>query len=541
MHKDESVSQECAMSNETNPEIISVKGGFFHHYPSLIYCGLMCLGGFQLGLDLGSIAGMQAMPGFLQVFGFPDKTSPLGFGINPAVQQLINSLMSLGAFLSCLSAGPLGKYVSRKWSLLLAVVLNHLGVILMMAAENTGTLYAGRLIVGLANGLLDVIPQLYIHESAPAPQRGSLLGCFNVCVGVGLLVGSIVDNSTTKLISKDAYIIPLGLFFIVPTIMVVGLPFMPETPRWLVEHNKTDKARKSLARLRNKGTSPELVEAELSEIITAYETEKAMVQGVALVSLFKKTNLRRTLISFALLVSLGGAGSLFFLIFGTYFFAIAGQTHAFEESVGMTAAGLGATLISMWLITRIGRRTILLLGFAMQAICMLIIATVYQYKSTSSAGGKAMVTFVIVFTFFYNMCVAPYLYLSAGEIPTQRLRGYTLGIAIGIGFFFNWLCSYTAPYFLNPLELNWGGKYGYIWFGSNVVIFIFIFFCVPETKDRTLEEIDEMFEAKLPARKFKGYVCINANNARLNGMHHAQELEHKAAAGSATLHVESAV
>jgi len=389
------------------------------------------------------------------IFGFPSKTSALGWGIDPTVQQLISSLMSLGSFVAAFAVGPLGKYLSRRHSLWLGCALNHLGVILMIVAKDVSTLYAGRFIVGLANGLLDVIPQLYIHESAPAGQRGSLLGAFNAMVGLGLLVGSIVDNYTSTILGQDAYRIPLGLFFIIPTLLAVALFFMPETPRWLIEHNKLEQAHRALIKLRHKDTSQQLIEAEFTEIKQSYETEKAMAEGAAVLDLFRTTNLRRTLISFGLLSALGGAGSLFFLIFGTYFFAIAGQTQAFQESVGMTAAGLFATLLSMWLITKIGRRTILLLGFAMQAICMLVIAVVYQYDSTSMAGGKALVAFTIIYLFFYNLCVTPYLYLSAGEIPTQRLRGYTLGTAIGIGFFWNWLCSYTAPFFLNPLELNW--------------------------------------------------------------------------------------
>lgn len=177
---------------------------------------------------------MQAMPGFLMVFGFPDKTATFGYGIDPTVQTLINSLMSVGAFVGCLLVGPMGKFMNRKWSLVLAIIFNHIGVILMIAAKGFGALYAGRLIVGFANGLFDVIPQLYIHECAPAPQRGSLLGMFNIMVGVGLLIGSIVDNYTATIMSPQAYRIPLGIFFIMPSLLALALPFMPETPRWLV-------------------------------------------------------------------------------------------------------------------------------------------------------------------------------------------------------------------------------------------------------------------------------------------------------------------
>lgn len=395
------------------------------------------------------------MPGFLMVFGFPDKTAVLGWGIDPTVQQLISSLMLVGAIVSCLAIGPLGKVLNRRWMIFVGCCFNHLGVILMMVATDLATIYAGRIIIGVSVGILDVLPQLYIHECAPGAQRGSLLGAFNVLVSVGLLIGSIVDNYTSTIMSKNAYRIPLGVFFICPVLLTIALPFMPETPRWLIEHNKPEQARKALRRLRHQDTSPQLLEAELQEITVAFEKESAMTKGVAVFDLFSKTNLRRTLLSVAIMTTLTGSGAVFILVYGTYFFAIAGQTNAFAESVGMTAAGLAATLFSMWLITRIGRRTILMIGFAAQSAAMLIVATVCQYRSTSVVGGRVLVAFTIIYLFFYNMCIAPYVYLCAGEIPTQRLRGYTLGLSIGVSFLWNWVASYTAPYFLNPLELNW--------------------------------------------------------------------------------------
>ena len=230
---------------------------------------------------------------------------------------------------------------------------------------------------------------------------------------------------------------------------------MPESPRWLIEHNKPEQAKKALSKLRHKDTTPQILEAELQEIKAAFEMEQTMTQGVAILDCFRKTNLRRTLLSLALMTCLTGSGSIFILVYGAYFFAIAGQTNAFAEVVGMTAAGLAATLFSMWLVTKIGRRTILMIGFATQGASMLIVAAVCQFESTSVIGGQVLVAFAIIYLFFYNTCIAPYLYLCAGEIPTQRLRGYTLGLAIGVAFAWNWVATYTAPYFLNPLELNW--------------------------------------------------------------------------------------
>jgi len=127
----------------------------------------------------------------------------------------------------------------------------------------------------------------------------------------------------------------------------------------------------------------------------------------------------------------------------------------------------------------------------------------------------------------YNGMVATYAWLCGGEFPSQRLRSYTFGLASAIGFLGAWLTTFTAPYFINPSALNWGPKYGYIWTPSCFIAAAWVWFYLPEVKNRTFEEIDEMvrvpiqnqishklissqFLACLPARKFRGYKCIGA-------------------------------
>lgn len=102
--------------------------------------------------------------------------------------------------------------------------------------------------------------------------------------------------------------------------------------------------------------------------------------------------------------------------------------------------------------------------------------------------------------------------MIGGEYPNNQQRGYVFGIASALNFLLTWLGTFTAPFFINPAALNWNAQYGYIWFGSNVIIVVFTYFLLPETRDRTLEEIHEMFEAKLPARKFKGYQCTTVED-----------------------------
>lgn len=129
-------------------------------------------------------------------------------------------------------------------------------------------------------------------------------------------------------------------------------------------------------------------------------------------------------------------------------------------------------------------------------------------RPSQPAAAKCVVAFICIFTFFY-VAYAPYAWLLGGEYPNNHLRAHTYGVATALNFLGNWLGVFTAPYFINPSALGWNAKYGYIWFGSNAILFVFTWFFIPETRDRTLEEIHEMFQARVPARKFKGYICTN--------------------------------
>jgi len=93
--------------------------------------------------------------------------------------------------------------------------------------------------------------------------------------------------------------------------------------------------------------------------------------------------------------------------------------------------------------------------------------------------------------------VSPYAWVTGGEIPSQRLRSYTFGLSAAVGFFFAWLTQFTAPYFINPLSLNWGPRYGFIWFPSALLTAVWVYFFLPEVKGRKLEEIDEMVSSIL--------------------------------------------
>lgn len=486
--------------------------GVKDHWKAIIAMTLVSLSSFQYGLDFGIIGGLQAMVPFLKVFGQEDPSILLGWNIPSDRQQLIASLMVLGAFVSSSSAGFTAKYVGRKLSLWIACIGVFASTALMQATTNIGGLYAGRLILGLANGLLMTHSQLYIQESVPSRYRGLGISFLTYWVSFGSLIGTIVDNFTAKIASKNAYIIPLGIVYIVPGILFIGLFFIPESPRWLAAKGRFDEAEQSLHRLRPEGWS---VSQELTDMKTTLEAEARLQSGIGYVDLVRNPiDRRRTTIAILALTSQAASGAMFVISYGTYFFEMANVGNAFENSCILTGVGVAALGATAILITKFGRRRLMMIsGFISCGISQLIIAIVYTVHPNTESSGKALVGMSVLYIVAYNSMVAPYAWLSGGELSSQRLRSHTFGLATGVGFFFAWLTTFTAPYFINPDSLNWGPKYGYIWTGSCAAAGIWIFFFLPEAKDRTLEEIDEMFEAQVPARKFRKYRCTGKHAA----------------------------
>jgi MFS transporter, SP family, sugar:H+ symporter len=365
--------------------------------------------------------------------------------------------------------------------------------------------------------------QLYIQECAPPHFRGAGLVMFQFWISFGSTIGTVIDNYTATIDSRLCYQIPLALLFIVPTLLTICSPFLPDSPRWLISHGKPEASLDALRRLRGSWYHETLLAEEFQEIKESWAIEEELSKNAAFFDLFRGTDLRRTLLSIAAVCFQASSGSMFLLIYGTYFFLMSGSTQPFQDSIIVSCIGLLAVMMMAFIVRYLSRRAILMTSIFVQAITMLVIAVVYTVAPTSPAALKCLVAFVCIYIFFYGGWVGPVAWLVAGEIPSTRLRSYTLGFGAGAGFLLGWVCAFTAPYFINPLDLNWGPKYGYIWFVSNFITLIFVFFFIPETKDRTLEEIDEMFHARVGARKFKAYQCVVSEQAREHGLNRLGE------------------
>ncbi|RYP04078.1 hypothetical protein DL765_010314 [Monosporascus sp. GIB2] len=309
---------------------------------------------------------------------------------------------------------------------------------------------------------------------------------------VGSLIGTVVDNFAAKILHRGAYIIPLGMIYIAPGILAIGLFFIPESPRWLAANDQLQKAERSLRWLRPQEWS---VGEELGEMNAALNAERQLQAKVGYSELFRNPiDRRRTTVAVLAMTTQAASGAMFIIAFGTYFFEMAHVGPAFENACILTGVGVAAMLANSFIITRYGRRRRLMItGVLLCGLMQLIMAIVYTVEPGTQRSGKILVGLSVIYLFAFNGLIAPYAWVAGGEIPSQRLRSHTFGLAAAIGF--------------AGAALNWGPKYGYIWAPSCVIAALWIYFFLPEGKGRTLEEIDEMFEARVPARKFATYRC----------------------------------
>ncbi len=434
-----------------------------------IAAGIAALGGFLFGYDQVVIAGAIL---------FIKKQ----FALSSTMQEVLVSAVVFGAMIGAAVGGPLADRYGRRTVLMVIAAIFALGALSTALVSTVMWLIVGRVVVGIGVGMVSVTTPLYISEISPDNVRGRLVSFFMLGALCGVLTAYLTDYAFSAF-HEWRWMFGLGA---IPAVMLgIGMLFLPETPRWLASHALGDKARIVLMRIR--GTPN--VDGELQRIQSSLGQQKG---GWA--------ELMSPVVRPALIVGIGlgicqrGTGINMGFFYAPTIFELAGFESAAVEilaSAGVAVTMVLMCIVAMQLLDRVGRRPLLLIGVAGMVLSLGLLGLVFAVPHGGLVGGAAVGS-LMLFVGFWALGPAVASFLLISEIYPLRIRGTAMSIAT-VSLWATYLLSSLT--FLTLIDLL--GKPGTFWLYGLLGIgaWFFVYFLVPETKGRSLEEIEAYWHA----------------------------------------------
>jgi len=497
---------EGAQSAATKEHAMPLGTAIKAYYPAILWSIVLSLGVVCEGYDTILMGSLLAYPSFINQFA-NTATAAGDRQISAPWQAALVNGAYIGEILGLWLTGlAVDKYGNKK-VMFGALVMLEAFTFLSVFGMNLPTQLAGQILCGLPWGTFQTLSVVYASECLPIHLRGYLTSYVNLCWVIGQLIASGILVAFVNRVDNLGWQIPFAIQFVFPIPIFIAVIFCPESPTWLVKQGRLEDALTAVRRLRNeKVTHPAIPEAEetVALLVKTDKYEKAIEEGATYRACFTgAVNLRRTEIACLTWIAQELPGVVL-LSYATTFFVQAGlpTEQAFNMNVGLYALGFVGTILSWPLLRYFGRRQIFVSGQAIMFFILLAIGGAGCAKQ-STAVSWVTGSLLLLLTFFYDITLGPVTYAIVPEIPSSRLRtkttvlsrnGYNIAcIVVGV----------LSPYQLNPTAWNWGAKTGFFWAGFALLCFLWSFFRLPETKDRTFYEIDHLFEEKVPARKFK--------------------------------------
>jgi len=384
--------------------------------------------------------------------------------------------------------------LGRKGGLLLNNVLMLIAGVFLFASKYAGSwemLIIGRLIIGINSGLNAGIAPMYLSEISPTALRGAVGTVYQLIITMSILLSQILGM--TNVLGNDmGWPFLLGLTIIPGILQVIMLPFCPESPKYLLlDKNDDVSATSALAWLR--GTND--VQAEMDEMKQEHESIKQLPK-VTFKEMLVSPALRSPLIIAMMMMlaqQLSGINAAIF--YSTSIFSSAGlsESDAQSATLGMGAMNVAMTFVSLILIEKAGRKTLMLIGLSVMVVCttmlLICLALAVQVPALSYVSIVMVITFVIGFA--TGPGSIPWFFVT--ELFTQSARGMATAIAVVT----NWTANFLVGLGFEPLKLVMGPYVFIIFIVMQLIFIVYIWFKVPETKNKPIEEIVAQFRQNI--------------------------------------------
>ncbi|KAH9978312.1 MFS monosaccharide transporter [Russula compacta] len=503
---------------------IAAGGGIGANAPKSKFAGILmtafaAFGGILFGYDTGTISGLQQMPDWLHTFGHPvpvSSASPDGYGISSSQRSLVVSILSAGTFFGALLAAPFADILGRKWGTVASCLVFSIGIALQTVATELTLFVVGRVFAGLGVGLVSTLVPMYQSECSPKWIRGAIVGLYQWAIAIGILLASIFNNATKNRPNHSSYRIPVAIQFVWAAVLAGGMAILPEVrcafstqlalksfPRWLIKKHRDADAARALSRLTSLPVDDPEILSELEEIRLNLKHEEELGASSYL-DCFRSSDNRicfRTLSGIFLQAWQQLTGINFIFYFGTTFFSNAGIRNPYIISIVTSTVNVVMTLPGIWGVERFGRRRLLLVGAVGMTICEYFIAIIGSAtKASNRSAQSAEVALLCFYIGFFASTWGPITWVITGEIFPLRVRAKAMSLSVASNWLWNFAIGYATPYMVDsgPGNLNLGTKVFYIWGTTCFCCILFAYFCIPETKGLSLEQIDLLYRNVAP-------------------------------------------
>ncbi|KAJ9138474.1 General substrate transporter [Pleurostoma richardsiae] len=414
---------------------------------------------------------------------------------------LINTAYTIGAIVAgFFLGGPTADYLGRRVGMGIGCFVTIIATFMQAFAprHKLGVFIAGRVLIGIGQGMALTAGPVYIGEMAPPQIRGYIMAFWQLFYSVGSFIAYWINYACglhrEKLGEWDWRMVVI-FQILVPAIIIVLLPWQPESPRWHIQrHNNVEAARAALRKIRD---TEQEVEEEVTAIREAIEYEKEAVR-TSYAALFKDPSVRKRLyLAFVINVGqqLSGQGTL-----NSYSTAIYKKVWTSSQTINLINAlnatfGIIFTLNAVWTADRFGRRWLLMVGAVGMGVCMMIVPIIGMTTPDLEGGAKSkpvgisIVFMLFLFIFFYKPSWGATVWIWTSEVFSMNVRAQAVGMCSQMQNVANTIFQQFFPKFLE----NEGLKCLFFFMSVNFCLAVFVYFMIPETKQVPLEEIDVLF------------------------------------------------
>ncbi|MFH0717475.1 sugar porter family MFS transporter [Staphylococcus delphini] len=431
------------------------------------------LGGLLYGYDMGVISGALL---------YLKDDIPL----NAYTEGLVVSSMLVGAIVGAGLSGPLSEKLGRRRLVFMISIVFIIGALILALAPTMEILVLGRVIIGLAVGGSTAIVPVYLSELAPTDARGSLSSLNQLMITIGILASYLVNYAFAPI---EGWRWMLGLAVVPSLILMIGVIFMPESPRWLLE-KRGEKAARDVMKL----TYP------ASEIDHEIENMKKINQIADNTwTVLKSPWLLSTIIIgsiFALLQQLIGINAIIYYAPKIFATAGLGESTAILSTVGIGVVNVLVTIFAISIIDKIDRKKLLVIGNIGMVASLLIMSALIWLIGVNSAAWIIMLC-LTTFIIFFGVSWGPVLWVMLPELFPMRARGAATGIAALVLSIGSLLVAQFFPVLTDVLEVQ---QVFLIFAVIGIIAMIFVMKFLPETRGRSLEQIEQDLRTRTNAK-----------------------------------------